>query len=47
MDDNPTLTLQFLWELHFIEARRQRTASSTQPVLQFLWELHFIEALRQ
>ena len=37
--------LQFLWELHFIEAQ-SRTAPRAHPasLLQFLWELHFIEA---
>ena len=47
MDADPSLwldTLQFLWELHFIEA--QQTPPTTPPhQLQFLWELHFIEAM--
>ena len=36
--------LQFLRELHFIEAFRQSTRKSTLLRLQFLRELHFIEA---
>ena len=35
--------LQFLWELHFIEAYAEYVTSLI-CVLQFLWELHFIEA---
>ena len=37
--------LQFLRELHFIEAFRQSTRKSTLLRLQFLRELHFIEAV--
>ena len=36
--------LQFLRELHFIEAKILRTLSSSASWLQFLRELHFIEA---
>ena len=36
--------LQFLWELHFIEARVAMEMARDEDVLQFLWELHFIEA---
>ena len=38
--------LQFLRELHFIEAPGRSPRSPTAPALQFLWELHFIEASR-
>ena len=37
--------LQFLWELHFIEALFSATLPGlSSGTLQFLWELHFIEA---
>ena len=37
--------LQFLWELHFIEAERSVLLFAIGCArLQFLWELHFIEA---
>ena len=38
------LALQFLRELHFIEATSIRVSSGTYSTLQFLRELHFIEA---
>ena len=38
-------SLQFLWELHFIEASTQpHVPTIGREMLQFLWELHFIEA---
>ena len=36
--------LQFLWELHFIEAFTSPPLANVPGVLQFLWELYFIEA---
>ncbi len=36
--------LQFLRELHFIEAQDDATHQRRLPQLQFLRELHFIEA---
>ena len=36
--------LQFLRELHFIEAVHMLRGSMQKPTLQFLRELHFIEA---
>ena len=38
------IQLQFLWELHFIEASTQPHVPTIGRELQFLWELHFIEA---
>ena len=43
---NGTMTLQFLRELHFIEAARCFPSTRTPRALQFLRELHFIEAGR-
>ena len=37
-------SLQFLWELHFIEALPTSPGRTLYAGLQFLWELHFIEA---
>ena len=48
LESQPNLTgrLQFLRELHFIEASWRTSGSLNGLVLQFLRELHFIEAVR-
>ena len=38
--------MQFLRELHFIEARGIGHSPNLSSMLQFLRELHFIEAIR-
>ena len=43
-DDDVADALQFLRELHFIEASTATPKASYNESLQFLRELHFIEA---
>ena len=45
--DPPGVGLQFLRELHFIEAQSSSETRDTPARLQFLRELHFIEARDQ